>query len=191
MIIGRDNEIRELENAYNSEYSEFVAVYGRRRVGKTFLVRETFNYTFTFEHSGVANGNNRTQLRAFRDSLADAGMGKVAIPSNWMDAFALLRQFIKKRTEEKKVVFIDEIPWMDTPRSDFVSALEYFWNAFASARKDVLLIICGSATSWIINKVLKNHGGLHNRVTYRLPLQPFTLHECEEYMKSRKISLSR
>lgn len=191
MIIGRNSEIRELTNAYNSEYSEFVAVYGRRRVGKTFLVRETFNYTFTFEHSGVANGNNRTQLRAFRDSLAAAGMGKVAIPSNWMDAFALLRQFIKKRTEEKKVVFIDEIPWMDTPRSDFVSALEYFWNAFASARKDVLLIICGSATSWIINKVLKNHGGLHNRVTYRLPLQPFTLCECEEYMKSRKIRLSR
>ena len=125
MIIGRNSEIRELTNAYNSEYSEFVAVYGRRRVGKTFLVRETFNYTFTFEHSGVANGNNRTQLRAFRDSLAAAGMGKVAIPSNWMDAFALLRQFIKKRTEEKKVVFIDEIPWMDTPRSDFVSALEY------------------------------------------------------------------
>jgi hypothetical protein len=191
MIIGRNNEIRELTNAYNSEYSEFVAVYGRRRVGKTFLVRETFSYTFTFEHSGVANGNNRTQLRAFRDSLADAGMGKVAIPSNWMDAFALLRQFIKKRPEEKKVIFIDEIPWMDTPRSDFVSALEYFWNTFASARKDVLLIICGSATSWIINKVLKNHGGLHNRVTYRVALQPFTLHECEEYMKSRKIRLSR
>lgn len=191
MIIGRNNEIRELTNAYNSEYSELVAVYGRRRVGKTFLVRETFSYTFTFEHSGVANGNNRTQLRAFRDSLADAGMGKVAIPSNWMDAFALLRQFIKKRPEEKKVIFIDEIPWMDTPRSDFVSALEYFWNTFASARKDVLLIICGSATSWIINKVLKNHGGLHNRVTYRVALQPFTLHECEEYMKSRKIRLSR
>ena len=191
MIIGRDNEIRELRRAYDSEYSEFVAVYGRRRVGKTFLVRETFNYTFTFEHSGVANGNNRTQLRAFRDSLMDAGMGKTSIPSNWMDAFALLRQFIRQREEAKKVIFIDEIPWMDTPRSDFVSALEYFWNAFASARKDVLLIICGSATSWIINKVLKNHGGLHNRVTYRLSLQPFTLYECEAYMKSRKIHFSR
>ena len=81
--------------------------------------------------------------------------------------------------EEKKVIFIDEIPWLDTPRSGFLSALEYFWNSFASARKDVLLIICGSATSWIINKVLKNHGGLHNRVTYRIHLQPFTLYECE------------
>ena len=182
MIIGRKKEIEELRRAYESEYSEFVAVYGRRRVGKTFLVRETFNYSFTFEHSGLANGNNRMQLRAFRDSLVDAGMGKANIPTNWMDAFALLRGFIKQRKEEKKVIFIDEIPWMDTPRSDFVSALEYFWNAFASARKDVLLIICGSATSWIINKVLKNHGGLHNRVTYRMPLQPFTLSECENFM---------
>ena len=85
--------------------------------------------------------------------------------------------------EEKKVIFIDEIPWLDTPRSGFLSALEYFWNSFASARKDVLLIICGSATSWIINKVLKNHGGLHNRVTYRIHLQPFTLYECEQYAK--------
>ena len=170
MIIGRGKEQRELHEAYESEYSEFAVVYGRRRVGKTFLVRETFNYTFTFEHSGVAKGNMRVQLRAFRDSLADAGMSKVKIPEDWMEAFSLLRQLIRQSKERKKVVFIDEIPWMDTPRSNFVSAVEYFWNNFASARKDVLLIICGSATSWIINKVLKNHGGLHNRVTYRLPV---------------------
>lgn len=191
MIIGRKKEIDELRRAYESEYSEFVAVYGRRRVGKTFLVRETFNYSFTFEHSGVANGNNKMQLRAFRDSLVDAGIGKAIIPTNWMDAFAMLRGFIKQRKEGKKVIFIDEIPWMDTPRSDFVSALEYFWNAFASARKDVLLIICGSATSWIINKVLKNHGGLHNRVTYRMPIQPFTLSECEKFMNSNNMHFSR
>lgn len=190
MIIGRDKEQRELHEAYESEYSEFAVVYGRRRVGKTFLVRETFNYTFTFEHSGVAKGNMRVQLRAFRDSLADAGMGKVKVPEDWMEAFSLLRQLIRQSKERKKVVFIDEIPWMDTPRSNFVSAIEYFWNNFASARKDVLLIICGSATSWIINKVLKNHGGLHNRVTYRLPVMPFTLYECEQYMKSRKIQAS-
>ena len=97
MIIGRDKEQRELHEAYESEYSEFAVVYGRRRVGKTFLVRETFNYTFTFEHSGVAKGNMRVQLRAFRDSLADAGMGKVKIPEDWMEAFSLLRQLIRQR----------------------------------------------------------------------------------------------
>lgn len=191
MIIGRNREQQILREAYDSEYSQFVAVYGRRRVGKTFLVRETFDYQFTFEHSGVARGNNRTQLTAFRDSLVDAGMPKSAIPSNWMEAFALLRQFIRQSPEGKKIIFIDEIPWMDAPRSNFVSALEYFWNAFASARKDILLIICGSATSWIINKVLKNHGGLHNRVTCRLHIQPFSLNECEKYVESLGMNLSR
>lgn len=191
MLIGRTKEQKILREAYASEYSQFVAVYGRRRVGKTFLVRETFNYQFTFEHSGVAHGNNRVQLTAFRDSLIDAGMAKTAIPANWMEAFALLRQFIRQSPEGKKVIFIDEIPWMDSPRSNFVSALEYFWNAFASARKDILLIICGSATSWIINKVLKNHGGLHNRVTCRLHIQPFSLNECEKYVDSKGMSLSR
>ena len=96
----------------------------------------------------------------------------------------MLEQLIEQSEAEKKVVFIDEIPWMDTPRSNFITALEYFWNSFASARKDVILIVCGSATSWIINKVLKNHGGLHNRVNLRISLQPFTLHECELYAKS-------
>lgn len=191
MLIGRTREQKILRDAYESAYSQFVAVYGRRRVGKTFLVRETFDYRFTFEHSGVARGNNRVQLTAFRDSLVDAGMRKTAVPANWMEAFTLLRQFIRESPEGKKVIFIDEIPWMDAPRSNFVSALEYFWNAFASARKDILLIICGSATSWIINKVLKNHGGLHNRVTCRLHIQPFTLNECESYMQSQGMSLSR
>ncbi len=191
MIIGRVKEKNELMAAYASEYSEFVAIYGRRRVGKTFLVRETFDYRFTFEHSGLAESNLRTQLRAFRDSLVEAGMAKCKIPETWMDAFALLRQLIKQSGDKKKTVFIDEVPWMDTPRSGFVSALEFFWNSFCAARRDVLLIICGSATSWITNKVLRNHGGLHNRVTYRLPLQPFTLHECELFMQSRHINLSR
>ena len=106
-----------------SYYSEFAAVYGRRRIGKTFLIRETFNYKFTFEHAGVANGDSRTQLRAFRDSLVDAGMSKMRIPTSWMDAFSLLRQLIKESTDKKKVIFIDEIPWMDVPRSNFVSGL--------------------------------------------------------------------
>lgn len=191
MIIGRKEEQSALHRAYDSEYSEFVAVYGRRRVGKTFLIRETFNYTFTFEHSGVAKANNRLQLRAFRDSLVNAGMTKTRIPADWLEAFGLLMQLIRQSSDKKKVIFIDEIPWMDKPRSNFVTALEYFWNSFASARRDVLLIICGSATSWIINKVLKNHGGLHNRVTSRIALQPFTLCECEAYLHSRGIDISR
>ena len=191
MIIGRKAEQQELRRAYESEYSEFVAVTGRRRIGKTFLVRETFDYRFAFQHSGLANQNTRAQLREFRQSLLRCGMKKCRIPYDWSDAFFLLSEFLNQKGEGKKVVFIDELPWMDAPRSNFVSALEHFWNGYASARKDILLIICGSATSWIINNVFKNHGGLHNRVTYRINLSPFTLHECELYAESHNLGMNR
>ena len=191
MLIGRKEEKQELLRAYNSEYSEFVAVTGRRRIGKTFLIRETFGYKFAFQHSGLANQNTRAQLKEFRQSLLRSGMKKCRVPVDWSDAFFLLSQLLDQQGDGKKVVFIDELPWMDAPRSNFVSAIEHFWNGYASARKDILLIICGSATSWIINNVFKNHGGLHNRVTYRINLAPFTLLECEQYAKSRSLSMNR
>ncbi len=191
MLIGRKAEQRELLRAYRSEYSEFVAVTGRRRIGKTFLIRETFNYQFAFQHSGLANQNTRSQLREFRQSLVNYGMTKCRIPSDWFDAFSLLSELLNKQEKGKKVVFIDELPWMDAPRSNFVSALEHFWNGYASAHKDILLIICGSATSWIINNVFKNHGGLHNRVSHRINLTPFTLHECEQYAESLHLNINR
>lgn len=175
MIIGRKRELAQLRNAYESEYSEFVAVYGRRRVGKTFLVREAFDYNFTFQHAGLAKSNMRKQLIAWKSSLADAGHKVGAAPKSWIEAFDMLKDLIRNSSESKKVIFIDEMPWMDTKRSEFIPALEYFWNGWASGRKDVLLIICGSATSWIINKVIKNYGGLHNRVTYKVHLKQFSL----------------
>ncbi len=191
MLIGRKYEQQRLREAFNSEYSEFVVVYGRRRVGKTFLVRETFDYTFTFQHSGVAQSPRAEQLRAWRGSLRQAGLTVNKAPANWFDAFDLLKQLINQSTDAKKVVFIDELPWMDTHASGLIPALEHFWNSWASARKDVCLIVCGSATSWIINKIVMNRGGLHNRVGYKIALRPFTLCECEQYMASRNISLTR
>lgn len=191
MLIGRKKEQQELLKAYKSDYSEFVAVTGRRRIGKTFLVRETFNYMFAFQHSGLANQKTRAQLREFRQSLLKSGMKRCRIPADWFDAFHLLSVHLDGLAMKKKIVFIDELPWMDAPRSNFVSALEHFWNGYASARKDILLIICGSATSWIINNVFRNHGGLHNRVTYRINLSPFTLYECEQYAKSLHLGIDR
>lgn len=191
MLIGRKIEQQRLIDAYESDYSEFVAVYGRRRVGKTFLIRETFDYHFTFQHAGVANQGMREQLAAFADSLADCGLTGAKTPSTWLEAFALLKELIRKSEDKKKVIFIDEMPWMDTPKAGFVAALEHFWNSWASARKDILLVVCGSATSWIIKKIFRNHGGLHNRVTTRLQLNPFTLAECEQYIKSRHLVMSR
>lgn len=191
MIIGRKEEINQLKSLCDSGYSEFVAVYGRRRVGKTFLVREAFGYHFTFQHAGLAKQPMAKQLAAWKSSLKDAGLKVTAAPKNWLDAFDLLKDLIREAPEGKKVIFIDEMPWMDTPRSGFVAALESFWNGWASGRKDILLIICGSATSWIINKIIKNHGGLHNRVTHKLPLGPFTLRECEMLVQDRKLGMGK
>lgn len=190
MIIGRISEKEKLLHAYKSEYSQFVTVYGRRRVGKTFFVRETFGYKFTFEHAGLANSPMKKQLKAWQYSFKSFGR-KVTLPKTWMEAFEQLKDLIREDDSSKKVIFIDEMPWMDTLHSGFIAALENFWNGWASGRKDVLLIVCGSATSWIINKLIKNHGGLRGRVTTKISIKPFSLKECEEYAKAYKLGMSR
>lgn len=192
MIIGREKEQKELLSLLDKEESQFCAVYGRRRVGKTYLIRETFNYQFCFQHTGIARGTLRQQLTAFRNSLMAAGF-KCAIPQTWIDAFELLKQLIVNAPAGKKILFIDELPWMDTPKSNMIGALENFWNGWATARreKDIVLIVCGSATSWISKKLLKDKGGLRGRLTNRIKLAPFTLHECELFAKSANLALDR
>lgn len=191
MLIGRESEQKELLNAYHSDRSEFIAVYGRRRVGKTYLIRETFKDLFTFQFTGVANVKARQQINRFRISLKDAGYNDCPILSDWFEAFDALAHFIKMSDAQKKVIFLDEMPWMDSPRSSFIQALESFWNGWASTRDDIVLIACGSATSWIINKVINNHGGLHNRLTHRIWLKPFTLRQCKLYAENMGLVLSQ
>ena len=125
-----------------SKESEFVAVYGRRRIGKTYLVREFFKGKFLFQHTGIEKGGFLRQLAGFRDSLIDSGCRDCPLPGNWTEAFRLLKELVERSRQARKVIFIDEMPWMDTPRSEFVFALEHFWNAWMSARKDVVLVIC-------------------------------------------------
>ncbi|GHT20223.1 hypothetical protein AGMMS4957_06460 [Bacteroidia bacterium] len=191
-MIGRKHERGQLTGFVEAEKSEFIVIFGRRRVGKTYLVREFFNDKFAFYHTGMANSNADTQLQNFNASLNRYGSMRYPIVDNWFDAFEqLIHLLSQKKTKSKKVVFLDEIPWMDTPRSGFIAALEHFWNGWASAQKDMLLIVCGSATSWMTDEILKNHRGLHNRVTQQIHLQPFTLAECEEYFAHRGMELSR
>ena len=190
-MIGRTLEKESLERAEKSDRSEFVAIYGRRRIGKTFLVRETFGQRITFSHTGVENVNQAGQLRAFQSSLRESGWTGNNRLKDWFDAFDALKGIIRSSNAPKKIVFIDELPWIDTPKSNFIPALEFFWNGWASARKDILLVICGSATSWIITKLLKSRGGLHNRVTDQIWLRPFTLAECEEYAAELGLQMSR
>ena len=190
-MIGRNKERNKLLEAFNSTESEFVAVYGRRRVGKTFLVRETFGEGFAFQHAGVKNGSVAVQLSRFRQSLVEHGHAECPELKNWFDAFDQLKVVIRNSEADRKVVFIDEIPWMGRSDPHFISAVENFWNGWVSARKDVLFIVCGSATSWVLEKIVHNRDGLHNRVTYRIRLDPFSLGECEEYARSRGLDYTR
>jgi AAA+ ATPase superfamily predicted ATPase len=185
-FVGRRKELDVLAKVKTSDKAEFVAIYGRRRVGKTFLIREAFGNEFAFYLTGVANINLHQQLsnfqRAFKKYLPD---GSTTSPDSWFAAFEHLEKLLSKTKNQKKIIFLDELPWLDTPQSGFIPALEHFWNSFASGRKDIILIVCGSAASWMINTLIHNKGGLHNRVTYRIRLEPFSLFECESFFLQR------
>ena len=195
-LIGRHQEIKILQENFKSTKSEFVAIYGRRRVGKTFLVREVFNNDFTFYLTGAANVKTKQQLVQFHARMvkhfSDKSKNKITFPQDWFAAFQQLSEHLEHLpTQKKKVIFLDELPWLDTHGSNFLSGLEYFWNSWASARNDILLIVCGSAASWMIKNLLRNRGGLHNRVTDRIRLTPFNLSETEAFLKSKNILYDR
>ncbi len=190
-LIGRKTEREYLNSLLMNENSDFTVVYGRRRIGKTFLVREHFNNSFDFQLTGLANAKTSQQLKNFQASLKRHTNKAFEQPQTWFDAFQQLIEVLEKSRKKKKVLFLDEMPWLDTPKSDFISALEHFWNSWASARTDILLIVSGSATSWINNKLINNRGGLHNRVTSKIKLEAFTLSECEQYLQKKNIVWNR
>ncbi len=191
-LIGRTREIEKLDRLTRSPKSEFLAVYGRRRVGKTFLIRSYFNNQFDFYTTGLAKGTTGQQLANFTIFLNNSFSEQLSVPQNWLEAFNLLIKLLEKNsTDKKRVIFIDEMPWFDTKKSDFMMGLEFFWNSWASAQPNVLLIVCGSAASWMINNLIKNTGGLYNRVTERMKLEPFSLQETEAYFSHRRIILDR
>lgn len=185
-IIGRKSELETLDRVYNSYKSEFLILYGRRRVGKTFLINQRFGEHFTFRITAQANTTLGQQLINFHaafNAAADPSLALPHVPDTWFAAFQAIIKLAEKDPRPRKVIFFDELPWFDTYGSDFLSALEHFWNSWASIRSDVLLIGCGSAASWMINQLIHNRGGLHNRITERIALQPFTLAETEEFLK--------
>ncbi len=205
MIIGRNKEIKKLSELYGNNSAELVALYGRRRVGKTFLIDEVFENKITFRHSGLSpveadesdeyDGKSRMkdQLKHFCRSLKESGMKNPKIPASWLDAFYMLEDFLAEKDDKKNrlLVFLDEIQWLDTPRSGFMTGFEAFWNGWACHRKNVMVIVCGSSSSWVLDKLINNHGGLYDRVTCEMKLSPFSLKECEEYFKSREFIISR
>ena len=193
ILVGREKELKQLESIMNSNEAEFLVVYGRRRVGKTFLVNTFFQDCYDFKLTGLAKKGKRDQLANFANSLNRYNKGdSLPTPRNWYEAFEQLRNILEtKRTKgRKRIVFIDELPWIDTKGSNLISALEHFWNDWAVTQNDLVLIACGSATSWITRKILKNRGGLHNRVTQKMYIHPFTLAECKEYVDSRGLGMA-
>lgn len=191
-IIGRENEIKLLTEYENSGKAEFVTIYGRRRVGKTFLIRELFGNKFTFEVSGIVEGEGIDQLKVFTEALMRYGAKIITPPADWFEAFASLEQLLSKQKRKKRcIVFIDEMPCFDTHGSKFITALDHFWNGWAAHQANIMLIACGSATSWIVKNIIDNHGGLHNRITHEMHLHPFTLHETELYLNANKFNWNR
>jgi len=190
-IVSRKQEINRLETLYKSNSPEFVAIYGRRRVGKTYLVRSMFEKEFAFDLAGLAKGSLKEQLLNFHLSLKRVANEDFSIPKSWLEAFEQLIVILQKSTKKRKIIFIDEISWLDTHKSGFLTALEHFWNGWACSKRDILLIVCGSATSWIVNNLINNHGGLYNRVTATIELLPFNLHETELFLKSKNINWTR
>lgn len=187
-IIGRKEELDHLEKVKTSVSSSFIAIYGRRRIGKTFLIRKAFDNRFNFYVTGLFKVSLAQQLINFHAALLKYNpRAEDEEPAkDWFTAFQQLVRFLDSGNQGKKVIFFDELPWFDTPQSDFITALEHFWNSWASARNDIILIVCGSAAGWMINKLINNKGGLHNRVTDRIRLEPFTLKECAEFLKARR-----
>lgn len=191
-IIGRHEEMATLASCYESNKSELVIVYGRRRIGKTFLIRETFDNKFDFYLTGLYNKSKKKQLENFSYALSEYSGETSETPSSWYEAFRLLKGYISNINHTgKKLIFLDEVPWMDNKRSDFVSALENFWNGWGAGQKDVMLILCGSATAWMMDKILGDKGGLFNRDTERIYLEQFTLKETEEFLHSNGVMLNR
>src|SRR5258708_850305 len=184
-IIGRKKELELLKGLGDIESPAFLAVYGRRRVGKTFLIRQAFDNQFEFYLTGMSNVSLSQQLANFHAALMkyDHVANEDEPASDWFTAFQQLIALLESSKRAKKIVFLDELPWLDTAQSNFISALEHFWNSWASARNDIMLVVCGSAAGWMINKLINNRGGLYNRVTHRIKLEPFTLKECEEFLK--------
>ena len=197
-MVGRQNERKELLRRYQRNKPEFIAVYGRRRVGKTFLIDNTFENKITFRHAGLSpideqkSGEMSRQLEQFYYTLQRYHADVDHCPKDWLEAFFMLEMWLEKIDDgSRQIVFLDELPWLDTPRSHFKSALESFWNNWGCHRNNLMFIVCGSASSWILDNLINNHGGLYNRLTCQIKLTPFSLTECEQFLEENQVNISR
>ena len=196
MLVGRHEEIQTLEKAFNSKKPEFLALFGRRRIGKTFLIRQLFSQkknTIFFNVTGLKDGTREEQLIQFNEQISQVFYDGLSLttPKSWREAFKVLTQAIAKQSKNKKLLlFFDELPWMDTPKSRLLQNLDYYWNQHWSNDDRIKLIVCGSSASWIVKKIINNKGGLHNRITGKIRLSPFTLAETKLFLQHMGVKLN-
>ena len=192
-VAGRNREKQILSDALNSHRSELIAVYGRRRIGKTYLIREYYKDRIIFGFTGLSEGKRSDQIKNFVLKLNEATneFENKKHPSDWLDAFVLLKTFLKslRQTKRKKVIFIDEFPWVDSHKSGFLAAFENFWNDYCTTRRDLVVVVCGSAASYMIKKIINNSKGLSKRITQTIKLKPFTLQETKAFFKYKGIPM--
>jgi uncharacterized protein len=192
-ILGREDAIHLLNMALEDNKASLVTVLGRRRIGKTYLINSYMKPYMSLHYSGIHNVTTEVQLEEFTKALSEQLNNGISLetPINWFRAFDLLGELLKKKNRAKKIViFLDEFPWMQTPKSNFLAAFENFWNVYASTKNNMMIILSGSAASWMLNNVVRNKGGLHNRITHKISLQPFSLYETELFLKSRNVHLN-
>ncbi len=191
-LVGRDFELNKMRGFMNQSESELLTVIGRRRVGKTFLIKHAYRDEIVFHITGLKDASSSLQLENFVEARNQFFVtGRLfEKPKNWLSAFSQLNQLLGKPKKKKRVLFFDELPWLASGSDSFLKAFDHFWNTWA-IDQNLIIVICGSSASWMITNVINHKGGLHNRVTQKINLQPFTLHETEEYLLSRGINMPR
>jgi predicted AAA+ superfamily ATPase len=195
-FIGRTAEIKILTDVLDSRQAALIAVYGRRRVGKTYLIRSVYEKQLVFELTGIHGVSDVRQLENFMEAIQTAfhlnPALPIAPPQHWLQAFRYLIHLLEANpSDAKRVLFLDEFPWLDHKKSDFLASFDHFWNHWASKQRNLILVICGSSASWMIQNIVRNKGGLHNRITQKIRLQPFTLYETQLFLQSNRVNLSQ
>lgn len=191
-MIGREEQIAQMKETLLLPKSSFVAVTGRRRVGKTYLIDQVYKGYFCLTATGIQSGDKKTQLLNVADKIGDYFKNILSIsPNNWQDLFISLKKVLQTLPKNRKqVIFLDEVPWMNTVKSGFIQLLAHLWNDYLSKEKHFVLIVCGSSTSWIHQKIISDKGGFHNRLTHKVHLEPFTLAETKLFLQSNRIKLT-
>lgn len=188
-MVGRKSQEKLMNGFLLRKKSAFIAVTGRRRVGKTYTVDQVYGKYFCLRITGIQDADMQTQINNFTQKIAEhSGLPIITSPNNWQEVFALLKTYLKTLPKNRKqVIFIDELPWVATKRSRFVQLLAHFWNDYLSKEKHFILVVCGSATSWIAENIVNDKGGFHNRLDQAIQIKPFTLRETKEFLESKKI----